>query len=312
MSFAAQEQALLDLLFDRDRRAAFRRDPAAALAGYDLDDGERRDFATIRVDALELDATIRAGLILAQFCRSYPLSFSLVSSLPGGLDLLRGFIDAALMRTAPAERVSAFGIRLRDALRELPSDPVPDELPPRERALLQSIVEAELGMAWTAQLARDEALAGGQPATADTVPVPGDWLRRPLRFAPLTSAAILPRSYQVLKDALCPSTGAELWRHLVREPLAVARRRDVLAHTDLRLLVMRAVISVPSPCEPVAEHVTVELGEGFARLLPHLDGRASVSTLLASLRAAGADDALLAGVTAGFRQLWQQGMLAAG
>ncbi|MDF2445388.1 MAG: hypothetical protein K0S46_624 [Moraxellaceae bacterium] len=306
MSFAAQEQALLDLLFDRERRAAFRQDAVAALAPYELEESERADFATIRIDALELDAMLRTGLILAQFCRSYPLSFSLVSSLPGGLDLLRRFVDAALMRTPPPERVSAFGIRLRDALQQASGVDSP-----RERTLLLGIAEAELGMAWTAQQARAAALAGTLPA-ADTAVLPADWLQRPLRLAPFTSAAILPRPYQDLKDALCPCTGAELWRRLGREPLTPAARRQVLAQADLRLLMMRAVISRPASCEPVAEHVTLELGEGFARLLPHIDGRASVTALLASLRAAGAEDALLAGVTSGFRQLLQQGMLVAG
>ena len=46
-----------------------------------------------------------------------------------------------------------------------------------------------------------------------------------------------------------------------------------------------------------------------APLLPHLDGRHSVSTLLAQLRSAGADDSVLTGVMAGFRQLWQNGMV---
>lgn len=302
MSLAQQEQVLLDLLFDRARRAAFRRDPAAALASYGLSEDERADFAVIRPEALELDATVRTGLILAQFCRSYPLSFSLLSSLPDGLDLLRGFVDATLMRTAPSERVGSLGIRLRDAVQEMPG---PES--GRERARISSIVEAELGMAWTAQLARAAALAGDVPA--ERVPLPDDWLQRPLRLAPFTSAAILPRPYAVLKDVLCPCTGAELWRQLAREPLTAARRRDLLAQDDLRLLVGRAVITRPSPCEPVAEHVTVELSEGFARLLPHLDDRVSVSALLAHLRGAGAEDALLAGVTAGFRQLGQQGML---
>lgn len=301
MSLAQQEQVLLDLLFDRARRAAFRRDPAAALEPYGLSEDERADFDTIRPEALELDATVRTGLILAQFCRSYPLSFSLLSSLPDGLDLLRGSVDAALMRTAPSERVGSLGIRLRDAVQEMPG---PESV--RERARISSIVEAELGMAWTAQLARAAALMGDVPAAA---PLPDDWLQRPLRLAPFTSAAILSRPYAILKDALCPCTGAELWRQLAREPLAAARRRDLLAQDDLRLLVGRAVIARPSPCEPVVEHVTVELGEGFARLLPHLDGRTSVNMLLARLREAGAEEMLLASVTTGFRQLAQQGML---
>lgn len=304
MSYAAQEQALLDLLFDPSRRAAFRADRASALAGYDLTPAEAADFDTVRHEALEMDAAARVNFILAQYCRSYPLAFSLVSSLPDGLGLLRAGVDAALIRVPPNERVAAFGMRLRDSLRTAPG--CDGE---RERALLLSIVEAELGMACTAQLARAGALAG--PAAAPAT-LPPDWLQRPLRLAPLTSAAILPRPYAELKQALCACTGAELWRQLGRAPLPAATRREVLGQPDLRLLVARALVARASPCEPVAEHVTVELGEGFARLLPHVDGSASVMSLLAQLRAAGAAESLLAGVLGAFRELGRQGMLQAG
>lgn len=305
MSFAAQEQALLDLLFDRDRRAAFRRDPQAALAAYGLEAGEIADFAVLRIEALEIDAAARVNFILAQYCRSYPLAFSLVSSLPDGLDLLRGLVDAGLIRTAPGDRVSSFGLRLRDRLREA-EGPANS----RERALLLSIVEAELGMASTAQLARAAALAGDMPGSPAALPA--DWLRRPLQLAPLTSAAVLPRPYAALKEALCSTTGAGLWRHLGRHPLTAEARRAALAQPDLRLLVARAAVIRSSPCEPEVEHVTVELGEGFARLLPHVDGRNSVTSLLEQLRAAGAPETLVAGVLTAFRELGRQGMLQVG
>ncbi|HEX4870391.1 MAG TPA: hypothetical protein VFV15_06700 [Moraxellaceae bacterium] len=302
MSFAAQESALLDLLFDPALRAAFRREGPAALAGRGLTPAECADFATVRVEALEMDARARVNFILAQYCRSYPLGFSLLSSLPQGLDLLRALVDAPLLRLPPNERVARFGLQLRDRLAE-----AGDAGGPRGQALLRSVVEAELGMAWTAQQARAAALAG--EAAAPPRPMPPDWLSQPLALAPLTSAAVLPRPYAELRRELCPCTGAELWRQLGRAPLDPARRQAVLGRPDLRLLVARAVVAATGSCEPVAEHVTVELGEGFARLLPHVDGRHSVSALLAQLRAAGADDALLSGVLAGFRELARQGMV---
>lgn len=299
MSLALQEQALLDLLFDPERRAAFRADRDAALAAYGMGAAERADFATVRLEALEMDAAARVNFILAQYCRSYPLSFSLVSSLPEGIDHLRRLVDAALLRTPPGERLAAFGLRLRDGLQAAGESA-------RARSLLLAVVEAELGMVVTAQLARAATLQGQAVVPA---PLPADWLRRPLRLAPCTSAAVLPRPYAALKAALCPCTGSELWRRLGRSPLAAAERQALLATPDLRLLVARAVVARASPCEPVVEHVTVELGEGFARLLPHLDGRQSVAGLLDALRAAGAAEAMLGGVLGGFRELAQQGML---
>lgn len=301
MSLAEQEAVLLDLLFDRALRDAFRREGPAVLAQRGLGPAECADFATVRVEALEMDARARTGFVLAQYCRSYPLSFSLLSSLPRGLELLRELVDAALLRLPPNERVGQFGMRLRDHL-----EAAGDAGGARPLALLRSIVEAELGMAWTAQLARAAALAG---ETTVVPALPADWLNRPLALAPLTSAAVLPRPYAELRRELSPCTGAELWRQLGRAPLSAAARQAVLAQPDLRLLVARATVARASPCEPVAEHVTVELGEGFARLLPHVDGRRSVTALLAELRAAGGGDALLAGVLAGFRELARQGML---
>lgn len=306
MSFAAQESVLLDLLFDRALRESFRESGPTVLAARGLTDAECADFATVRVEALEMDARARVNFILAQYCRSFPLSFSLVSSLPRGLAFLRDQVDAALIRLPPNERVAAFGIRLRDHLAE-----AGDAGSANVQALLRSIVEAELGMAWTAQLARDESLrrTTTAPRAGTATTLPSDWLNRPLALAPLTSAAVLPRPYAELKSALCPCTGAELWRHLGKTPLPKATRRAVLVPSDVRLLVARAVVTRASPCEPVVEHVTAELGEGFARLLPHVDGRHSVSTLLAELRAAGAPDALLSGVVAAFKTLGREGML---
>lgn len=303
MSFAAQEHALFDLLFDRARRAAFRDDPVAALASYDLTAEERTDFSVLRADALELDAGMRTGLILSQFCRSFPLSFSLVSSLPDGLQRLRDLIDVETMRTSPLERLTAFGVRLRDGLRA----DTAAFASAREQALVLSVMEAELGMAWTA-CARKQAWLETARAAAPVAPVPADWLQRPLVMADFVSAALLPQPYAVLKEALCPCTGAALWRRLAKEPLTAVQRQALFRQPSLRLLVARAELVNASRCEPQAEHVTVELPEGFASLLPHLDGTTPVSTMLAQLQAAGAQASMLDGVQGGFLQLLQHGM----
>ncbi|HET8730209.1 MAG TPA: hypothetical protein VFM34_03795 [Moraxellaceae bacterium] len=306
MSFAAQESALLDLLFDRTLRESFRESGPQVLATRGLTEAECADFATVRVEALEMDARARVNFILAQYCRSYPLSFSLISSLSQGLDFLRHLVDASLIRLPPNERIAAFGIRLRDRLTE-----AGDAGGANAQALLGSIVEAELGMAWTAQLARADALANLAASRTDNAAasLPPDWMNRPLALAPLTSAAVLPKPYADLKAALCPCTGAELWRYLGKTPLPEATRRAVLVPSDVRLLVARAVVARASVCEPVVEHVTAELGEGFARLLPHVDGQHSVASLLAELRAAGAPDTLLSGVVSAFKTLGREGML---
>lgn len=301
MSLALQEQALFELLFDRALRERFVQDGVSALAGRGLGDDALRDFAAIRPEALTLDASMRAGFILSQFCRSYPLSFSLVSSLPQGVGLLRQQVDVQTMRTGPLQRLVTFGTRLKEQVQQQPFASV------RERALVISILDAEIGMAWTSAALRQELLSG--KSLPQEVDVPVDWLQRPAAIAPFVSAAVLPSSHAVLKAGLCAATGASLWRQLSRQPLSVADRQRVLQQHDPRILVARAVVAQPSRCEPVTEHRTVELPEGFASLLGHVNGSASVAGILQQLGQAGAGETLLGSVQAGFRQLALQGML---
>ena len=89
MSFEEQERVLFDLLFDHKLRERFCEGSVTALSEYNLSEKERNDFDGIRPDALELDANIRADLLLSHFCRAFPISFSLFSSFNGGLDILK-------------------------------------------------------------------------------------------------------------------------------------------------------------------------------------------------------------------------------
>lgn len=304
MSLALQEQLLFELLFDRALRERFAQEGVSALAGRGLDDHALHDFSAIRPEALTLDATMRGGFILSQFCRSYPLSFSLVSSLPQGLDLLRALVDVQTMRAVPLERVVTFGLRLKEnvAQRTLSSA--------RERALVVSVLDAEIGMAWTAAALKKDVLAGRSPA--EPAVVPDDWRQRRVAMAPFVSAAVIPAPHAWLKASLCAETGAGLWRLLSRQPLSASERQRVLQAADVRVLVARATVAQASACEPVTEHVTVELPEGFASLLGHVDGTVAVDDILRQLQQAGAGEDLLASVQEGFRQLWQQGMLVSG
>lgn len=303
MSLAEQERALFNLLFDAPLRARFCAESVVALADYDLNDAERADFAGVRAGALQLDARLRAGFVLAHLCRAFPLSFSLASSLPGGTALLRGLVDAPLMRTAPVRRAAAFGTRLRERL-ATESFSSPGEL-----AAVLALVEAELGMALTAAGLREAVLAGAPlPATA-AVPGPG-WQDAPLSFAAHVSAATLPRSYPWLKSVLCPGPDTELWTQLEVTPTAAVSRSRALAGEDPRVLLARARVARPSACDVDVDHATVELGAGFAPLLQHVDGGTSTTAILAQMRAVGAADDVLQGIESAFRQLLAAGMLA--
>ncbi|MBK6758356.1 MAG: hypothetical protein IPG70_12420 [Moraxellaceae bacterium] len=78
------------------------------------------DFAVINPHGLALDARVRVDLILAQWCRSFPLTFSLLSSVGGGLALVKHLVDSQTMHQAPNDRLIFFGTRLRQALIQKP------------------------------------------------------------------------------------------------------------------------------------------------------------------------------------------------
>lgn len=299
MSFAAQEQVLFDLLFDAARREAFLSDPAQALSGYALTPDEAADFRHIRPDALAFDARVRLGLMLSQLCRSFPLGFSLVSSLSGGLEFLKTLIDGEWIRLPPAERATAFGLRLRE---RLPPDLFQHA---REHAQFTAVLDAELGITWTAAQLRAALQDGYREPPA--LPDPSGLL--PLRLPAFSTTATLPRPYAELKAALCPITGAELWRHLNRTPTAESERQRLLTPDHPRLLVIRAVVTRRSACDTEIDHRTAELPEGFAALFELVDGNRSLTELLEGLAAAGAAAPVLDSIEAGFRQLLQAGLL---
>lgn len=305
MSFRAQEQALFDLLFDTNLRERFCRDPRRALAAYGLSEAEQRDFDAIRPDGLRFDAELRVDLILAQACRTYPLTFSLASSLSDGVAMLRELVDVQTMRTPPNKRFTRFGMRYRE---KLATRLARENFPAAMQTDWLAIVDAEVGMAWTAAGLRQVALGALVPEERGDIPA--DWTDRPVKVADHVSASMLPAPYERLKQALCPCTGAGLWHHLGLEPLPVRVRDGILRERDPRVLAARARLVQASACEPVADHVIAELAEGFAPLLSHLDGRQTVRSLLRALREAGAPEALLASVESGFGQLIRSGMLA--
>lgn len=302
MSFAEQERALFDLLFDHALRDRFQKSSVASLRDYALDDDERADFSTIRADALALDAFLRADFVLSHLCRTFPLAFSLTSSLPGGLDLLRQLIDTQTMRTPTDERAPAFGARLRELLAANPFNSA------REQAAVIAIVEAELGMAMTASTLRRALTAGGASPVAPPV-LDARWLERPVQLAAYVSAAVIPRSYPQLKSALCPGADTELWAHLSGTPLPASMRSETLAQEEPRLLLAQARASHISACDIVTEHGTMELSEGFAPLLAHVNGNSSVAGILAQMRRIGTPEALLQGIESAFWRLLETGML---
>lgn len=301
MSLADQERVLFELLFDDAFRARFAAEGTASLVESGLDAAERADFEALRKDALEIDARMRRSMVLSQLCVAYPLTFAIAVTQVDGPALLHALVDVRTMRTPAIERAVVFGRRLREALAEADED---DPVGAGHRAIL----ETELGMAWTAASVRRETLDVGR-APAGPVAFGADWLDAPLRVAAFVSASVLPAPRAVLREALCPVPDRALWRWLTHAPAREEKVAEVLGRGEARLLVARAEIDRASRCDPTARHRTVELSEGFASLVGHGNGGYSVRALLEGMEASGADDGLLAGIEAGFRQLCDAGML---
>ncbi len=302
MSFAEQERALFDLLFDVPLRENFIKNPSTALAEYNLSIEELADFSVINPHALALDAKVRVELILGQWCRALPLTFSLLSSLHDGLLLLRRLVDSHTMCHAPIERVVVFAQRLRQALIAEPAV-TEDEL-----SLIIAILDAELGMATTSESLKKTILKSSYIEPKPIVSVDA-WLTQPITLASYVSAAMIPLSYAVLKKALCPCLGAELWRYLQKTPLLAVERQRLWQLADTRLLVAKAKVSVMSDCEPTIDHVTIELAEGFASLFEYVNGTMSVQQILQQLQQMGAPESLVQGIKQGFQQLYAAEMI---
>lgn len=305
MSLAEQERAMFDLLFDAGLRQRFGEDRTAALQAYMLSPAEIQDFEAVRQEALAFDASLRSAILLAAIAKSLPLTFCGLSSFEGGVDRLRAVLDAVLVREAPIERPVQFAERLRA---QLPQWPFADL---HERTLMKAILDAEWGMAYTAA-ARRAAAVSGALTELPAEPVPDDWLIQPVRLASFVSAGVLPQSWQQLTQDWCIADGSSLWRALQKTPLSLVRRRTQLASPRPRLLLARAVVSTSSHCDPVIEHRTTDMPEGFATLFQYVNGENSVQSMLSGLQQAGAAPAMLEGVRVGFRQLLESGMLVSG
>jgi len=302
MSFEEQERVLFDLLFDSTVRNSFCNDAKTALASYELNDAERHDFAEIRPDALRLDAEMRCDILLSHFCRAFPVSFAIASSLVDGRALLMKLIDTETMRNPSLDRPTVLGTRLREALTRFDFDIA------TEQTLIIAILDAELAMAWTSATLKRAVLESRQ-APAEALPIADDWSSRAVKLAAYVGAAIIPRSYTELKQAFCAVADSELWTRLGHSPVSKALRKKILKEEHPRLLIMRAYISHMSYCEPMVAHRTAELSEGFAPLLQHINGMNTVEQILAQLRQTGASGQILQGVKTGFRQLLETGML---
>ncbi len=305
MSLREQERALFDLLFDRDLRARFGTDPAAALADYDLDRAERHDFSLVRYSALETDARMRVYMLLAQLCRELPVSFALASSLPDAAGRFRALVDRDLLDVPVALRAAEYGERLVQFARlELAESP-------ERQAQVIALMGAEIAMARTGgslrQLDADLAAGWGAPDA-----LPADWPARPAAIAPHSCAVVVPRAYDSVHGALCAVCPEALWGHLDQHPVTPEQVGAALRPEDPRLLLASHFLTRPERCVPPLSRRRLEVSAGFAPLLRYLDGRNCIDDILRQLAQAGATEDMLPAVRAGFEELCRAGIVRLG
>jgi len=308
MSFAEQERALFDLLFDQPLRDDFCARSAAALSDYQLTATERADFKRIRPEGLMVDVALRADQILVHLCRQFPLTFSLVSSLSNGMELLRKLVNRQTMLQLPEDRATQFGLQLQEQLEELVAD-----CDPTLQVMLGASLATELGLTWTSAILKKQPPADQTSAENTRIPdtkmTDSYWIDRPITLAAQVAATLLPQPYTVIKEQLCPVDSIQLWAHLSKNPLTQPKIKTALNTKQPSLFISRAYFSKITPCETQVGQVTLELNDGFAPLLQQIDGKNSVNQIIEQLVDIGASDSIVAGVKTGFKQLLESSII---
>lgn len=303
MSFAEQERALFDLLFDTSLRQRFCQQSTTTLTGYDLNDSELADFKAIRLDAIDVDASMRRHLILSQICQQLPMTFSLLSSVHGGIKLLKELINVHTMSCQSAARISLFGTQLDKSLSRLPFDSV------KEAEIVQAVLKTELGLVFASAMLRQHVLQYGAEEATSTISMDADWKDTPVKLAAYVSVSVLPQSYNSLRQLLCPCVDTALWSRLSKSQHTSLVCKKIIANESIRLFMARAYVRKMSRLEPVIDHQTIELSDGFAPLLQHINGTSSVTQIIQQLAAIGAPSNILSVVNSGFQQLVSKQML---
>jgi len=282
MSFEAQENLLLELLFNQTLRKRFLEDSNKFLNDYSLSNEEKEDFYCIRPDALLMDASMRSNIVLRQLCKALPISFSIYSSLPDGLTTLVQLISPDLMKQKLEYRPVIFAERLIETLNAswIPGKAVMEKI--------IQVINTEKQLAYNKYLVIQ---AGNFNHNAENNPptISKKHLDLKLSLAPFVIFTELPLSYSELKSSLCPKPDAQLWNHLQQHPLTTSIRDSLFENNEPRLLISRASITTVSDCDPVIDHFTVELSHGFKNILTYLECKPSINEILAQMQHVGAD-----------------------
>jgi len=294
MSLAIQEHVMLSLLFDKKLREAFCKNKKTALLNVGLDDEELNDFMDIDIHGLMFDASLRVDLILSQMAKQLPMTFTLFSSFDRGLLLLQELIDIDFILTPTHQRLSCVVGKIEMLFSRV------SFISQADYSFCISLFHCEKNRLLSAEkIRRPDAM----PSDRASGLIAGN-----IRLSHDVSIALLPLSFSTLENRL-QCCDVQLWRKISADPFTQQQRLDLQLQRDPRLLLTKAVLSYSSIIEKIVEYKTIELPEGFASLMPYVNGDNNVEFILEQLKQAGADQPLIKVINQHFLQLIKEGYI---
>lgn len=287
----AQQDLLMQLLFDADLRARFGRDRAAAVAEAGLTGAGAAPFMEVDLEGLELDASMRRGYLMSALCRPFPIAAGALGALAGGAPRLARFLSGRALTRSLSERTRAFGSFLGGVLEQ--NEPGASEA---LLALIRAFLELERARAAAAAALRADVEAGREPARHREVS--NNALKRgrvsvPRHFL----AAELPVPTSVMVAALHQIGPENAWSRIESGALSAGRLETVARARQIEVTVLSRAVVVGRGLEragaggvsPVIDvaHRTVELTGRRGAALAAFDGTRRLADLPAPLASLG-------------------------
>lgn len=260
---AAQERALLRLLFDAPLRARFARDRSATLDELEVPARARAPLLHVDLAGLALDAELRTRTLMASLCRSYPWTCTILGGLPHGAASLEEFLATPSLIEDPGTRLQSLGRFLAQVLEEA-------VIPEEARRLAQLLLELERARVDNAARAR-AALAAGTALAAFAAPSRAALQRGHVVVPDFVLVAELPFPTPMVETALGVTRPDDVWAH-VRSGAVRVERFIALARAQLVPVTVVARAGSETGTAAEVKHKVAELGGRHGGLLASLRG----------------------------------------
>ena len=272
-----QEDLLLELLFQDERRAEFFADRAGFLKQTKASDETSTFFMALSEYGLVVDAEYRQHYVMSTLCRAYPLVSASIGCTERGRWALRTFLSSEAIFSTTRERTRAFGEHLFQIL-----DFNIAELPPETHRLLVPYFHLEQTRVENAALLR--AYVEENQSLRDVVLTlehsPKDLQNGKLIRPPFFQHIELPFPVAVIQNALDGCRAENAWHkiqhgHLQPERLSsVARALSMPVTVAMRGIVKNISRSAVPEVAPLIDvnHLTLELNGRVGETFSGFDG----------------------------------------